>query len=175
MPRCRSGDNECIPRAINSWLKIAKDGNKEINLPPFDPLYVAQANIIQDPSSSIAIKLTLRDAYISGLKDAEVYKTLGFELNPLKSKYEVHARIPKLAINSKYIVDGNVLILPITGSGNATLLFDDADIKMKLKLETFEKNGESYVRVSKSKLLFNVKKFYVNLENLFNGKFLNFY
>lgn len=119
------GDNECIPRAINSWLKLAKDGNKEVNLPAFDPLYVPKANIIQDPSSSIAIKLTLSDAYISGLKDAEIYKTNGFNENPLKSKYEVQARIPKLAINSKYVVDGKVLILPITGNGNATLLFSE--------------------------------------------------
>lgn len=129
LPRCRSGDNECIPRAINSWLKLAKDGNKEVNLPAFDPLYVPQANIIQDPSSNIAIKLTLRELYISGLKDAEVYKTLGFEENPTKSKYEVHARIPKLAINSKYTVDGKVLILPITGNGNATLLFGKENFK----------------------------------------------
>jgi hypothetical protein len=122
------GDNECIPRAINSWLKLAKDGNKEVNLPAFDPLYVPQLNIIQDPSSNIAIKLTLREVLINGLKDAEIYKTLGFEENPLKSKFEVQARIPKLALNSKYTVDGKVLILPITGNGNASLNFGELRI-----------------------------------------------
>lgn len=123
LPLCKYGDNECIPRAVNQWLKVAKDGNKEVNLPRIDPLYVERANIIQDPSSNIAIKLTLRDAYVSGLNKAEVYKTVGFEENPLKSKYEVHARIPKITIKSKYIVDGKVLILPITGNGDAELGF----------------------------------------------------
>lgn len=123
LPRCRYGDNECIPRAVNTWLKLVKDGNKEVNLPRIDPLYVEKANIIQDPSSSIAIKLTLRDAYVSGLTKAEVYKTVGFEENPSKSKYEVHARVPRILIKSKYIVDGKVLILPITGNGDAVLSF----------------------------------------------------
>ena len=125
MPKCNVGDNECLPRTINSWLKLAKDGASQINLPAFDPLYVAQANIIQDPSSNIAIKLTLKDAYISGLNKAEVYKTTGFGEDPVKSKNEVHVKVPKLVINSKYSVDGQILVLPITGSGNATLVFSE--------------------------------------------------
>lgn len=45
----------------------------------------------------------------------------GFDKDTSKSKYEVNALIPKLKIVSKYIVDGKVLILPITGRGDSVL------------------------------------------------------
>ena len=45
----------------------------------------------------------------------------GFDKDVSKSKYEVNALIPKLRISSKYIVDGKVLILPITGRGDSIL------------------------------------------------------
>lgn len=199
LPRCRYGDNDCIPRAVNTWLKLLKEGNKEVNLPPINPLYVDKVNIIQDPNSNIAIKLSLRDAYVYGLDKAEIYKTIGFEADPLKSKYEVHAKIPKIVIKSKYIVDGKVLILPITGNGDAVLSFgnffsfflhqyvnctqinlllfytENTDVKLKLKMETYEKNGETHVKITKFKLNFVIGKFQVRLENLFNGKCTSFY
>lgn len=33
-PRCRAGDNECLPAVISEVLKKVKDGNAEMNLPP---------------------------------------------------------------------------------------------------------------------------------------------
>lgn len=51
---------------------------------------------------------------------------------------------------------------------------DDADIKLKLKLEPFEKNGETYVKIAKFKLNFSISKFQIHLENLFNGKNIKF-
>lgn len=33
----------------------------------------------------------------------------------------VHARVPRIIIDAKYIVDGKVLVLPITGKGAANL------------------------------------------------------
>lgn len=37
------------------------------------------------------------------------------------SKYEVHARIPRIEMIAKYNIEGRVLILPITGNGKSNL------------------------------------------------------
>jgi hypothetical protein len=75
-PRCNFGDNECITKAVNKVLKLSINGVPEMGLPSFEPLYVETVNILQDPSSNIAIKLTLRDALISGISQANIYKTV---------------------------------------------------------------------------------------------------
>lgn len=54
-----------------------------------------------------------------------------------------------------------------------SLSTDNADVKLKLKVEPFERDGEMYAKIVKFKLLFTIGKFNINLENLFNGK-INF-
>lgn len=45
----------------------------------------------------------------------------GFGSDPKTSKYELHARIPRLEMIAKYKIDGKVLILPIRGAGASNL------------------------------------------------------
>lgn len=76
LPRCNSGDNECLPKVITQVLKMTKNGNAQMNLPPFDPLHIPQVNIIQDEASTIAIKLYFKDANLYGIPDAVINKTV---------------------------------------------------------------------------------------------------
>lgn len=45
----------------------------------------------------------------------------GFEKDPKRSKFEIHARLPRIELDAKYKADGKVLILPITGNGKSNL------------------------------------------------------
>lgn len=45
----------------------------------------------------------------------------GFGSEPKDSKYEVHARIPRVEMIAKYNIEGRVLVLPITGNGKSNL------------------------------------------------------
>ncbi|CAG9804152.1 unnamed protein product [Chironomus riparius] len=168
-PRCHYGEVECITKAFNQVLKLGKDGISEINLPSFEPLRVAKVDIIQDTTSNIAINLVLHDADIYGISNANIYRVVGFDKDISKSKFEVNALIPKLRITSKYIVDGKVLILPITGRGDSILNLDNADVKVKFKMEPFVKDGKTYTKIGKHKSLLSTSKLSLNLENLFNG------
>ncbi|KAG5681947.1 hypothetical protein PVAND_011348 [Polypedilum vanderplanki] len=169
-PRCNFGDSECIMKAVSQVLKLAVDGIPEMKIPGFEPLYVKTVSILQDGNSNVAIKLTLNDALIYGISNASIYKINGFEEDPKKSKYEIHAKLPNLKIVSKYNIDGKILILPIQGNGNGLLNFKDADLKFKFKLEPFAKeDSQLYTKISKIRLQFNTSKFTINLENLFNG------
>ena len=47
---------------------------------------------------------------------------------------------------------------------------DNADVKLKLKFDPFEKDGEMYVKITKFKLAFTIGKFNIKLDNLFNGE-----
>jgi hypothetical protein len=70
------GDNECIPRAIEEVLRKTKNGNRQINLPPFEPLNIPQVNIIQGKESTIAIELFFKDCNLHGISNIKINRTV---------------------------------------------------------------------------------------------------
>lgn len=76
LPRCRAGDNECLPGVITEVLKKTKGGSPQMNLPPFEPLHIPEINIIQGKESNIAIELELTDVNLYGISTAVVTKTM---------------------------------------------------------------------------------------------------
>lgn len=52
----------------------------------------------------------------------------GFERDPKKSKFEIHARVPRIVMLAKYRVEGKVLILPIRGAGRSNLTLGNCTI-----------------------------------------------
>jgi Haemolymph juvenile hormone binding protein (JHBP) len=75
-PRCKSGDNQCIPAVINEVIRKVKDGNAELNVPPFEPLFIPQVNIISGKQSSVAIELYFKDCNFYGISNAIINKTV---------------------------------------------------------------------------------------------------
>lgn len=94
----------------------------------------------------------------------------GFTADPRTSKYEVHATVPKITINGKYKVNGQVLVLPIQGDGNANLIFDNLSLVVKYKPRIVEKKGKIYIQTDKFALDFDTTRLHIQLENLFNGQ-----
>lgn len=76
LPRCKFGDNECLPKVITEILRKSKNGNAELNLSPTDPLHIPQVNIIQGQESTIAIKLNFKDCDFYGISNTIINKTM---------------------------------------------------------------------------------------------------
>ncbi|CRK98039.1 CLUMA_CG011408, isoform A [Clunio marinus] len=171
LPRCNSGDSQCLPGVITQVLRSVKDGNPAINVPAFEPLYVPEVNIVQGPETRIPISMNFKDVKMYGISNAVITKAMGFERDPKTSKFEIHASIPKLMMISKYKVEGRVLILPISGSGKANLTLDNVDVKFKFAPTVTEKNGKHFLQIppNKVKLIFDISRLHLKLDNLFNG------
>jgi hypothetical protein len=43
-------------------------------------------------------------------------------------------------------------------------------VKVRFRLESFEKDGEMFTKIAKIKLHFTTTKLFLNLQNLFNGE-----
>lgn len=93
----------------------------------------------------------------------------GFGKDIFNSKYELYAKLPRLSLTGDYTIDGRVLVLPIKGTGKATLNFDNLDIGIKYKPKLVVKNGKEYIQADKFKLQFDTGKFSLHFTNLFNG------
>lgn len=49
----------------------------------------------------------------------------GFEKDLAKSKFEIYAKIARISLVGQYKARGNILLLPIFGSGSANLTFGE--------------------------------------------------
>lgn len=79
-------------------------------------------------------------------------------------------RCEYITILSQYKIDGKVLILPITGSGNSNLTFLDPEVIISIKAEPLERDGKTYMKFTEFKMTINkLSRMITNLENLFNG------
>lgn len=58
----------------------------------------------------------------------------GFGKDPTTSKYEIYAKVDQLSLIGKYKVKGNVIILPVVGSGPANLTFGKHGIDSSLNI-----------------------------------------
>ena len=79
------------------------------------------------------------------------------------------ASIPKLSVFGKYIINGNILILPLSGSGNASLIFDNVVFTAKFKPTVTEKNGKKYIQTKRYDLNFDTTRLHLRFDNIFDG------
>lgn len=56
------------------------------------------------------------------------YETSGFEKDPLRSKFEIEASVPRISLVGKYKINGKVLVLPIQGRGKSNLTIGKTQI-----------------------------------------------
>lgn len=70
--RCHYGDRECLKRTINSYAILLKNGRRDLNLVPIDPLQVDEVNINQGSTSQVNINLRFRDLKCYGLSKAVI-------------------------------------------------------------------------------------------------------
>ena len=68
-----------------------------------------------------------------------------------------------------YVMDGRILLLPITGQGKSNVTLVDLTTRHELTGEPVVKDGETYMRIKKYKVKFEPKLVKLYFENLFNG------
>lgn len=116
-------DTACITAVANVIVASKVNGYPELGLPVLDPLSVAEMNIEQGTDQPVSIKLKLWDAQLTGLSKLKFSSITGLSKNSDKDKVELKFKIPVLSIRGKYKIDGKILVIPVQGNGNASLIF----------------------------------------------------
>lgn len=130
-----------------------------------DPLFITQLTVNQG-SRQIGLALTLRNFNIYGLRNIK-FKKARTEIE--KQHIEWDFEIPQVQILGQYDISGKVLILPITGKGDANVTITDLKITYKYDWTYITRNNKQYMNITTSKLLFENGRTYFDLKNLFNG------
>jgi hypothetical protein len=111
----------------------------------------------------------------------ECYFRFGF----VEKTLQVKGVFPKIIIQCRYKLDGEVLLLPIKGQGQATVILgelqlccgvvqnraflEEMEILNILSFEEVRKSGKTHIKFVKSELEMDPSLVHYNFENLFNG------
>lgn len=76
-----------------------------------------------------------------------------------KNKIELIMRGPKILLSGKYEINGQILILPITGAGDCELNFQNFQIRLSFTSEAVERNGKVYILVESPQANIQVSRY----------------
>ncbi|XP_014246312.1 protein takeout-like [Cimex lectularius] len=156
--------NDCLRNALQIAIKDLSNGAPSLGVLPMDPWRLKHVTIGDGLKGPVSIKLELIESDLMGLRNIIVkdfktdWETIYFDVDS-----------PKVVVVGDYIVDGRVLILPVTGRGKCRMIFENFNTKCKMTLGKTNKGGKKYFTVKDLDLGLNATTFSARFDNLFNG------
>ncbi|XP_066598656.1 protein takeout-like [Prorops nasuta] len=159
--------NECVKDSVNALKPYLKDGIPALHIPPCEPLNIPKIDISQ-AAGPVSVSSTYTNIKVSGGTDF-ILKTV--KVNVEKDRTKLKLKIPRLNMTADYIMDGRILMLPVTGNGIVHGNFTDIDAIVRIQGERYEdaKTEMTHLRVTDFYVDFNVGRANIHLDNLFNG------
>lgn len=156
--KCKIDDNSCLIDAANEIFLKSSRGITDLGLQSFDPMKIDKMDIVQGGNVSVQIDLKFRNVELLGLSKAKVYKVSGFKKDPEGNKLEFSFKTPLGTLVGPYVINGQLLILPIQGNGTVTLNLENLDINLKFLTSKVVKNGKTHMKIEKSKFSYTVSR-----------------
>uniref|UniRef100_A0A0A9X583 Protein takeout n=1 Tax=Lygus hesperus TaxID=30085 RepID=A0A0A9X583_LYGHE len=165
---CKMSDpklDECVVKHGIAAVPKFINGDPKYRVPRLEPLDITELRVRQG-TKQVGLNMILKDCKIYGIKSTKFVQA---RTNLPAKHIEWDFKIPRIEILSDYEVDGQVLILPITGKGKANVTLTNLEITYKYDWVYENKNGKNFMNFTSSELLFDTGRTYFDLKNLFNG------
>ncbi|KAJ4448235.1 hypothetical protein ANN_10249 [Periplaneta americana] len=136
------------------------------NLPPLDPFEIKELKLLHGQGRG-QLNLTLRDVKLLGLKDAYM---LNYSHDLTKTSHSSFLlTVPELKVLGTYIISGQILLLPIRGTGNINITLVDTKCMVRNNSKIQKINGVDHIMLNSATVHLDPKRMYIHLDNLFNG------
>lgn len=115
---CQKNDpnlSECLRKAIETIRGNLTDGIPELLIPPCEPLKIPEIRIKQN-AGAIRMESAYSNVSISGLSN---FTMRDIRVDSKAGKFQADLWFPALKMTSNYLIHGKLLLMPISGSGNA--------------------------------------------------------
>ncbi|CAF4852636.1 unnamed protein product [Pieris macdunnoughi] len=156
---CSASDpnlSQCVEKVIAvGGGKFAK-GIPELGIASLDPVHLGRV-VVDNP----ALKLTFDDTVVTGL-GGFVVNSYKIDTEKGKATLDFTANV---TLKAHYDMDGQVLILPIRGNGEAKIKITNLNIVIKYDYKTVD----GYWTVTGYKDSYNMDRAQFKFTNLFNG------
>ncbi|XP_021929744.1 protein takeout-like [Zootermopsis nevadensis] len=157
--------SSCLKVAVQDALqRIGTTGIPSLNLGPLEPMFVKEVKVDQGGRGPVSVKLQFTNLKIYGIPESSVTK---FALNNYEMKAE--SLTPEFKFEADYVMDGQVLVLPIKGKGRCVISLDSLTTIHDIRGKPVTRGGETYLDLEKYIINMSTKKLHLSFKNLFNG------
>lgn len=147
------GDTDCMLNIVNNIaFKKLFNGLPELNMAPLDPLKADRLTIEQGGQSPVRIKLYFKNVTYYGLKHAHFTKFEGLGNEIDGSRFNFDIKMPVVTQLGAYKINGQVLILPIQGTGHSNMTFINPSLKFRSVMKVINKDGQDYMQIDKARM-----------------------
>ncbi|XP_055375228.1 protein takeout [Condylostylus longicornis] len=164
--KCKRDTNfdKCLVDAVNKALVLLKDGSAEFGVAPLEPLKIKSMSI-SSGNAPINLKQNFKNVKVNDLISTST-------ITRYRTKLDKHLIVcdsisKKIEVIADYEISGRILLLPITGHGQANITLIDTKIEHHLIGEPYTKDGVLYNKLKEYKVIFNPKRVYMYFDNLF--------
>ncbi|XP_075236431.1 protein takeout-like [Lycorma delicatula] len=142
------------------------NGIPEVAIPRFEPFYIEKIGITKG-HGAVTLLGNFNRLYAHGPSNAT---TKNVRLDLKNGGLNISLQIPIIKTESQYDLQGNILLLPLVGIGEAKLLLKNVttDVFMKVKFPRLP-NDVEVMEVTDMHVNFRMTSCRVHLDNLFNG------
>ncbi|KAH8383290.1 hypothetical protein KR009_007838, partial [Drosophila setifemur] len=165
--RSNPNENKCFRQLFEGCFPALAAGVPEIGVKSFEPLNIDQVSVSKG-SGNLVLSGGFQNLIIRGPSNATV-KRANLDLDRRLLNFELE--LPKLRIRAKYNLKGNILLLPLVGSGDVAMALKNVHttVYTRISLRNETRTGDEIIHIDEMKVGFEVGAMRIHLKNLFNG------
>ncbi|XP_068158105.1 uncharacterized protein [Drosophila tropicalis] len=172
LPSCRiyePGFTKCSTNSIQKLINQLSIGIPEVleTFGPFDPMRVRNVVFKQDNNEVATIRANLTELVVRGYSKTEIKES---RVSKKDFSWQTKLFLPKMRLDGKYKMNGRILLIPLSGSGNIFIEIENLDILMLTKTRLYEKGGFTFYNLTSLRVHLNMTRVRTHLDNLFNGR-----
>ncbi|KZC08042.1 PREDICTED: protein takeout-like [Dufourea novaeangliae] len=157
---------KCVSESARDAVVSLAGGLKSFKILPIEPLAVDSVKI-GESQGSVTLRQEYRNIKLHGLtKQLEVKN---YRIDWDKCLLTSESYNPQVDFVADYRIDGKILLLPVKGSGKSNITMYDLKTQNEIHCEKYQKNGETYIRVTKYDVKFSPGRVTLRFDNLFDG------
>ncbi|XP_015370791.1 PREDICTED: protein takeout-like [Diuraphis noxia] len=161
------GINECLIKLMENIRPYISKGIPEMHILPLDPVMVPSVTLKQDSAGSVNFVALFTDLMGYGVKNFQINK---MKISFKNQSLEIDVYLPLFRIESRYEINGKILVLPIKGNGKFVGNFTNVSAKIKFDLKIVKKkNHKNFFDIKQNKISLEIGTVKLHFSNLFNG------
>ncbi|XP_044260824.1 protein takeout-like [Tribolium madens] len=165
---CKRSDpdfKKCVKEAAEYNIHQLVHPFKDLKLPGLKPLLIPTL-VIGSGKRAVAVEQRFHNCNLHGFEHISFQK---FEFDFEKNTLNFDSLISEVTKKCDYQLSGRVLLLPIQGEGESTVVLKNVKIAGYVKYETVKRSGKTYLKFVDHRISLDVSHVYFHFDNLFNG------
>ncbi|XP_058803069.1 protein takeout-like isoform X2 [Phymastichus coffea] len=157
--------DSCIQKAFNHLRPYLVKGIGELDLPPIEPLVIPELGM-ENGQGAVRVRALFSNITAFGPGNYSINK-VRTDLKNLR--LDLHLTIPKIELQGRYEVTGNVLLFPIQSQGDFWALFGDVAAIARVQGVEEKRHDIRYMRISRLLVDFSLGRARFRIVDQLNG------